>query len=471
MPGCIVVSTGRYQDSLPTDISGSRLNGLVPHLRWILSIAIAVQGCWLRTAISQQPGPFGPPGANYAEGRISAPAVPNNPTSFGAGNPNGVPEAGYPAAGNYPPAANSPPTSTYPITDVPYAVAPPSAANPGLTGGQSLPSTLVPLEGGQIIARVGGEVIVAGDILPRVNQIIKEQMAKMPPEQLAKVPPEDIERAKRQLMQKELLSLIETKLLFGDAKRTIPKDNFPKVLEKLDEQFDKAEMPHLIEDAKVTNRLELDQKFIQQGTSLIQQKRAFSERLLATEWLKQQIDFKRIMTHDEMLAYYHDHLADYEFEAKAKFEEIMIRFDRFPNKGAAYAALAALGNQLLSGAILAELAKANSHGPTAREGGQYGFVSRGSLVHPILNEAVFTLPVGQLSQILESESGFHIIRVLERNDAGRTPFEQTQEEIGKKLQRVEADKQIKQYLGQLRRETRVWTTFDGPVEQQALKPE
>lgn len=420
-----------------------------------------MQGFGLPVAKAQQPATFGPPGANYAQGGISAPDVPNNPTSFGAGNPNSPP-----------PASNFPPTNTYPITNIPNSGGvPPTGASPGAPTGQPPQDTLVPLEGGEIIARVGGEVILAGDILPRVEQIIKQQLAKMPPEQLAQVPPEEIEKAKRQFMQRELLSLIETKLLFIDAKRTIPKDNFPKVMEKLDEQFDKAELPHLLEDAKVNNRVELDKKFVQQGTSLVQQKRAFSERLLATEWLKQHINFKRQMDHDEMLAYYHEHLKDYEFDAKAKFEEIMVRFDRFPNKAAAYAALATVGNQLLSGASLAELAKLHSHGPTAREGGQYGFVSRGSLVLPILNEAVFTLPVGQLSQILESENGFHIVRVLERNDAGRTPFEDAQEEIGKKLQRIEADKQIKEYLGKVRRDTRVWTVFDGPVEQQAVKPE
>jgi parvulin-like peptidyl-prolyl isomerase len=424
------------------------LNRLVPHLCGLLLVAggLACGDCGLRAAQAQQPAAFGPPGANYAAGGISAPVVPNNPTSFGPGNR-------LPAVPNSNPAA---PIAT---------TAPPTA------GSQPVESQIVPLEGGQIIARVGGQIIVAGDILPRVNQVIKEQLAKMPAEQRAQIPPEEIEKAKHQFMQRELLSLLETKLLFEDAKRTIPKDNFPKVLEKLDEQFDKVEMPHLLEEANVNSRLELDQKFIQQGSSLMQQKRAFSERLLATEWLKQHIDFRRAITHDEMLAYYHEHLADYEFEAKAKFEELMVRFDRFPNKGAAYAALAALGNQLISGANLAELAKANSHGPTARDGGQYGFVSRGSLVLPILNEAVFTLPVGQLSQILESENGFHNVRVQERTDAGRTPFEDTQEEISKKLQRTTADKQIKEYLARLRRETRVWTIFDGPLEQQAMKSE
>jgi len=491
----MVVSSFAEWRAYPTDISGYCLQRLVSQLCWSLLIAVALQGSWLRNAIAQQPN-FGAPGTNFSQNPISVPTVPNNPTSFGAGSPNNAPAENYPStgnnptAGNYPttenysttgnypttgtysPAANTAPAGKYPPPNYPNTGAvPPPVATPRVASNQAPEAKLVPLEGGEIIARVGGLVIVAGDILPRVNHIIKEQLSKLPPEQLAQVPPEEIDKAKRQFMQKELLSLIETKLLFSDAKRTTPKDNLPKVMDKLNEQFEKVELPHLLQDAKVTNRQALDEKFAQQGTSLAQQKQAFSERLLATEWLKQHVDFKRVPTHDEMLAYYHEHLSDYDFDAKAKFEEIMVRFDRYPNKAAAYAALAALGNQLLSGANFGDLAKAQSQGPTAREEGQYGFVSPGSLVLPILNEAVFTLPVGQLSQILESDNGFHIIRVLERHDAGRTPFEDTQEEIAKKLQRSETDKQIKEYLAKLRRETRVWTVFDGPVEQEASKPE
>ena len=43
------------------------------------------------------------------------------------------------------------------------------------------------------------------------------------------------------------------------------------------------------------------------------------------------------------------------------------------------------------------------------------------------------LPIGSLSPILESETGLHIIRVVERRQAGRTPFLDVQNEIRKKM--------------------------------------
>ena len=444
--------------------TGLLLNSLANYFCLFILVASAISAGYPRLVFAQQPGPFASPGDDYGGGGFAPPVATNNPANFGG-----------PSSG--PPANDYPPTTTYPITNAPASQAGFPAPGPQPSAAQFQPNGSPAadgaelLEGGQIIARIGSQIVVSGDVIPRVMQIVKTQLANMPPEQRAQIPPEELDKVKQHLMQRELISLIETKLLFDDAKRTIPAENFPKVLEKLGEQFDKAELPHLLEDAKAANRQELDQKFIEQGSSLAQQRQAYVERLLATEWLKQQVNFKKQSHHNEMLAYYREHLSDFEFEAKAKFEEIMVRFERFPNKAAAYAALADIGNQILSGAPLADLARTHSHGPTAREGGQYDFVRRGSLVLPILNEAVFTLPVGQLSQILESPQGFHIIRVLERTDAGRQPFEEAQVEISKKLQRAHADKQIKDYLTRLRRDTRVWTVFDNPAAQQALKPE
>ena len=81
----------------------------------------------------------------------------------------------------------------------------------------------------------------------------------------------------------------------------------------------------------------------------------------------------------------------------------MISFARHPNHDEAYATVAALGNRVLAGASLADVAKSASEGPTARQGGQRDWTHKGSLSSETLNQALFSLPVGQLSQhILES---------------------------------------------------------------------
>jgi len=78
----------------------------------------------------------------------------------------------------------------------------------------------------------------------------------------------------------------------------------------------------------------------------------------------------------------------------------------------------------------------------------------------VLDEAIFTLPVGVLSPILEDEQGFHIVRVVERQDAYRTPFEEAQLDIREKLEERRNGQSVEKYLAKLREEIPVKTVFD-----------
>src|SRR5690606_13315223 len=78
----------------------------------------------------------------------------------------------------------------------------------------------------------------------------------------------------------------------------------------------------------------------------------------------------------------------------------------------------------------------------------------------ILDEAIFGLPVGALSQILESDRGLHIVRVVERTEAGERSFMEVQPDIKKQLKQERIQKQVQEYLDQIRNETPVWTMYD-----------
>ena len=77
-----------------------------------------------------------------------------------------------------------------------------------------------------------------------------------------------------------------------------------------------------------------------------------------------------------------------------------------------------------------------------------------------MEDVLFALPPNELSQIIESDYGFHIIRVLDREEAGRSPFFQEQSSIKAKLQKEKRDAAVEEYLAKVREKTRVWTIFD-----------
>ncbi len=75
----------------------------------------------------------------------------------------------------------------------------------------------------------------------------------------------------------------------------------------------------------------------------------------------------------------------------------------------------ALLGQLQSGADFAELARQSSLDPSTKEsGGDLGFFPRDTLVVPEVEAIAFSLPVGQISDVIQSSMGYHIVQVLER---------------------------------------------------------
>jgi hypothetical protein len=173
------------------------------------------------------------------------------------------------------------------------------------------------------------------------------------------------------------------------------------------------------------------------------------------------------VTHEEMLMWYQAHVHDSAIEtpAQARWEELMITFLRHPNHDEAYKAMAALGNRVLAGASFADVAKNASEGPTAGQGGQRDWTHKENLNSESLNQALFTLPVGQLSQILESESGYHIIRVVERQDLSRKSFLETQKEITKSIKDERSQKRYTEFVKSLHEKYPVWTVFDNTMQQ------
>lgn len=146
----------------------------------------------------------------------------------------------------------------------------------------------------------------------------------------------------------------------------------------------------------------------------------------------------------------------------------MADFSKFESKGGissreqAYGAIAAMGNEVLRGAKFDAVAKRSSQGFTAEQGGYHDWTTKGSLVSKVIDEAVFTLPEGRMSQILEDERGVYIVRVIERRLAGHIPFTEAQVEIKEQIIKQMQEKDRHEYLDRLRKRTPVWTIFDEP---------
>jgi hypothetical protein len=406
----------------------------------------------LAPAVARGQSPFDPPPPPAATESTGVRGLqdPNQPASV-PGGPAGV--AGAPAATFIAPGDVASASSSIAST---------------VTSASIVPTDAKPIEGSEIVARVDDQVILASDVMWQVNQMIAMSVAQTGQQ----VPPEELPKVQQMLLRRMVMQVIDTKLLFADFRRTVPPENLPMIEKSIAEPFEETEVPKLIGMFNVKDRNELETALKQSGGSLKAVQVQFTEKTVAGEWLRQRMPKPKPVTHEEMLAYYQDHLKEYEYPSQARWEELCVRFDRAGGRDAAWQAIAEMGNDVwgkvvanptLRGPVFTEIAKAKSHGFTAADGGVHDWTTLGALKCEALNEALATLELGQLSPGIESDQGFHIVRVLERKEAGRTPFTEAQAKIRETLEAEQKSTLLAAELAEVRKTARVWTIWDGEL--------
>jgi peptidyl-prolyl cis-trans isomerase C len=121
------------------------------------------------------------------------------------------------------------------------------------------------------------------------------------------------------------------------------------------------------------------------------------------------------------------------------------------SKAAAMAKAQDLLKQIKDGAEFAELAKVNSACRSSEDGGDLGFFPRGQTTPPF-EEAAFKLELGQLSDIVETSYGYHIIKKTGHKDASTTPFEEASKNIMALLVKRQQKEFIEDYMKKLKDE-------------------
>ena len=140
------------------------------------------------------------------------------------------------------------------------------------------------------------------------------------------------------------------------------------------------------------------------------------------------------VTEPEIKEYYEKNLKQFETQEEARARHILIRPDpKEPDAEKAKEAAKAKADELLkelkAGANFAKLARANSDDPgSAKTGGELGWFPRGVMVKSF-EAAVFSLKKGELSPVIETEFGYHIILLEEKREAGVVPLNKARESI------------------------------------------
>lgn len=130
------------------------------------------------------------------------------------------------------------------------------------------------------------------------------------------------------------------------------------------------------------------------------------------------------VTDEEIKTYFEENKATYNQDEQVQARHILVEDESLAND---------LAKQLKDGADFAELAQEHSTDDgTAPMGGDLGFFSRGEMV-PEFDEKAFSMEVGQVSDIVKTDFGYHIIEVQDKKEAKEAKLEDVKEEIKEKL--------------------------------------
>lgn len=168
--------------------------------------------------------------------------------------------------------------------------------------------------------------------------------------------------------------------------------------------------------------------------------------------------FQKITISDEETKQYYDNNQNLFMQPEqVRASHILIKFDPQADKAEkekAHAKIKEIQDELKKNGDFAALAEKSSQCPSAARGGDLGFFPRGQMVAPF-EEAVFALKPGELSDIVETRFGYHLIKVTERNPEGLIEYEKIKDRLGQHLKQSRLADELKKYVEKLEKEAKI----------------
>jgi peptidyl-prolyl cis-trans isomerase SurA len=295
------------------------------------------------------------------------------------------------------------------------------ALHPGLAPGQVIDG---------IAAIVNEEVITTFEVDKEYQQLQKEQ-EKLPP-------------AEKMGLKSAALNRLVDKTLIEQKVRELD-------IKVLDDEIKLA-----IEDVKKQNNMSqeaLVQALAGQGLSFEQYRMQLKEQLERMRLMSQEIRSKVQIGEKEIRDYYDANRAKYGAVEQFRARHIFFKVDK---KGGAAelsrveAVAAGVLKEARSGKDFAELAKTYSNDPAAaKDGGDLGTFKKADML-PEIGDSVAAMKPGEVSELVLSQAGLHIIKLEEKLHGSGRPFDEVKGEIEELLYKKKADERFAQWVKDLR---------------------
>ena len=150
-------------------------------------------------------------------------------------------------------------------------------------------------------------------------------------------------------------------------------------------------------------------------------------------------------TDSEIRSYYEQHQNEFRSGEEVRVRQILVHEEQLAND---------IRKKLAAGTPFEELSAEYSRAPNAKRGGEIGFVSRGELPK-MFEDVIFSLKAGEVSDVIGTDSGFHIFRVDERRAPGMLDIQSAAPLIEARLREENIHDRVTQIISRSRQEMKI----------------
>lgn len=318
----------------------------------------------------------------------------------------------------------SPPAAA-PATAAPAAPAP-------ATGAPAPADNRVVID--RVAAIVNGEVITLQELIARAGEEIRGT---------SNLPESQREQAVARALRRAFDTIVGDRLLAAQAKEL--------GMEATEQQIDQS-----VEEIKKNNRFDdatLKQALAAQGQTVEQWRDTLRREFEAFNVLRYRVRSRVKITEEDLKNYYQTHRVEFAGEEQVHVRHIFLPLAENASPAEA-AKVQAVGEKVIqrlaTGEDFGKIAREVSQGPGAEDGGDLGWLSRGT-IQKSLEDVAFSIPDGKVSDLVRAGPGLHVFKSEGRRLNGAKTFEEARPVVQERLMNEQAETFRLQYLAELRR--------------------
>jgi peptidyl-prolyl cis-trans isomerase C len=249
-----------------------------------------------------------------------------------------------------------------------------------------------------------------------------------------------------EIRKKVLENIIERELLLQESKKSGIKVEDAMIEQRITEI--KKQFPSENEFTQMMKQMKLTESEF---------KAQLRKQMSVQEFVEKQFVSKIKVADEETKAYYDANPDKFKQSEQVKASHILMMAnakDDDAKKAEARKKIEDAEKRLKKGEDFAELAKAISECPSKEQGGDLGFFSKGQMVKPFEDKA-FSLKPGEMSGIVETEFGYHIIKVTDKKAEGKKTYESVKDNLSKYMKDQKLQKEVVTYLNKIKESAKI----------------